>query len=150
MPVLRLALGLAALLVACASAPLPDAGGSIDWDAVAEERVPQIVTTDPDGERRVTKLWLVVVDGQGYIRTGDTRWFANIQRDRDVVLFVGGAAYSLRAKLEVDADRRAGVNAAFRAKYGFQDRFIGWFGSREGSNILRLEPRPRPATHRQP
>jgi hypothetical protein len=136
-----LVLGLAALVLACASAPVPEAAGPIDWEAVADVGVPRIVTTDPDGEPRVTKLWLVVVDGRGYIRTGETRWFANLQRDPAAALRVGGAAYPLRATLEVDADRRERVNAAFRAKYGFWDRFIGWFASRETANILRLHPR---------
>jgi hypothetical protein len=136
-----LAILLAVACAACAATPVPEATAPIDWSAVADESVPRIVTVDPDGDARVTKLWLVVVDGAGYIRTSGTRWFANIERDPDVVLRIGGAAYPLRAKLVLDADLRDRINAAFRAKYGFWDRSVGWFSSRDQANILRLESR---------
>ena len=55
--------------------------------------MPTIVTHDEDGGERVTKLWLVVVDGEGVIRTDDSRWFRNIQRDPNVVFWVGGHAH---------------------------------------------------------
>lgn len=136
-----LTLLLAAVLAACASAPVLQATAPIDWGAAADERVPRIVTVDSDGDTRVTKLWLVVIDGSGYIRTSGTRWFANIERDPDVILRVRGADYPLRAKLVLDADLRDRLNEAFRSKYGFEDRFIGWFSSRDQANILHLVSR---------
>jgi hypothetical protein len=136
-----LTLLLALVCAACAGTPVQPATAPIDWAAVSDASVPQIVTIDPDSGERVTKLWLVVVDGSGYIRTGGTRWFANIERDPDVALRVGGADYPLRAKLVLDADLRDRVNEAFRSKYGFEDRFIGWFSSRDQAPILRLVSR---------
>jgi hypothetical protein len=136
-----LTLLLAAALAACASRPVSQATEPLDWAAAADERVPQIVTVDPDGDTRVTKLWLVVVDGSGYIRTSGTRWFANLERDPDVVLRVRGTEYPLRTKLVLDADLRERINEAFRSKYGFEDRFIGWFSSRDQANILHLVAR---------
>jgi hypothetical protein len=126
--------------VACASAVPPAADTRVDWTAVAEERVPVIVTRNPDGGERVTKLWLVVVDEQGLIRTGDTRWFRNIQRDPEVVVRVGGHAYPLRAEFVTDESLEERTHAAFREKYGWQDWAIHPFGEPDG-NIMRLTPR---------
>lgn len=125
---------------ACAGVVPPAAESAIDWTAVAEERVPEIVTRDADGGERVTKLWLVVLDGEGLIRTGDTHWFGNIQRDPDVVFRVGGYAYPLRAELVTDDSLEKRTNAAFREKYGFQDWMIHPFGEPH-KNVMRLVPR---------
>lgn len=126
--------------VACAGVVPPAADTAIDWTAVAEEAVPAIVTQDPDGSERVTKLWLVVLDGEGLIRTDDTRWFRNIQRDPNVVFRVGGSAYPLRAELATDDSLQERTNAAFREKYGFQDWLIHPFGEPD-KNVMRLVPR---------
>jgi hypothetical protein len=128
------------LAVSCASTVPPMAQQALDWPSVAEERVPTIVTGDPDGEERVTKLWLVVVDGEGLIRTGDSRWFQNIERDPNVVLWIGGYAHPLRAELVTEDSLETRANAAFRKKYGWQDRLIHPFGEPD-SNVMRLVPR---------
>jgi hypothetical protein len=132
--------GAAFLGVACASTLPPTADTAVDWTGVADERVPAIVTQDPDGDERMTKLWLVTVDGQGLIRTGNTRWFRNIQRDPNVVLQVGGYAYPLRAELVNDESLEERAHAAFREKYGWQDRAIHPFGGSD-ANVIRLTPR---------
>lgn len=127
--------------VSCASppAPPPMAEAAPDWPSVAGERVPSIVTREPDGEERVTKLWLVVVDGQGLIRTGDSRWFGNIERDPKVVFRIGGQAHPLCAELITDASLVKRANAAFREKYGFTDWIIHPFGEPD-KNVMRLVP----------
>jgi hypothetical protein len=138
-------LSLAPLLVlvalACSTTPVPEASGPIDWSAVGDQSVPQILTRDPDGDTRETKLWLVVVDGDGIVRTGNTRWFRNIERDPNVVLRIGGADHPLRAAPIHDEEVRTRVHAAFRQKYGWQDRVAGWFGRPDDANIFRLIPR---------
>ncbi len=118
----------------------PDRGGAIDWSAAGAEQVVQIVTRNEDGSLRETSVWLVVVDGQGYVRTGGTRWWGNIERDPDVVLRVAGADQPLRAELVSDAEVIAKVVAAFRTKYGFSDRMaeLVRFGDR---HIMRFVPR---------
>jgi hypothetical protein len=108
---------------------------------VADERVPEIVTRDPDGDPRETKVWIVVVDASGFVRTHGTRWLANIERDPNVVLRIGGAAHPLRAEPVSDAALAARIHEAFRQKYGFQDRLAGWFTFGEAS-LLRLVERP--------
>jgi hypothetical protein len=121
----------------CTSISPPMAETPIDWGAVSSERVPVIVTQDPDGSERVTKLWLVVVDGQGLIRTGGTRWFRNIQRDPNMMLRIGGYAYLLRVELVADESLRERAHAAFREKYGWQDRLVHPFGKLD-PNVMRL------------
>ncbi len=134
------ALALAAL-VACVTPPPAESPGPIDWEALAGERVPVIVTIDADGDLRETRLWLVVVDGGGFIRTGDTRWFRNLELDPEALLRIRDRAYRVRAEQVIDAALRGRVMHAFRDKYGWQDRLLGWFGSPSDANILRLGSR---------
>jgi len=111
------------------------------WDAVAGERTVTIVTRQMDGSWRDTTVWLVVLDGQGYVRTGNTRWFRNIERDPDVALRVGEAEYRLRAERVEQEELRERITAAFREKYGGMDRVRGWV-ARGRPNLMRLVPRP--------
>ena len=136
-----LLIGCAVLLASsCATTVPPTAETALDWHSVADAGVPTIVTRDPDGGERVTKLWLVVVDGEGLIRTGDSRWFQDIERDPNVVFRIGGYAYPLRAERVDDPSLEKRANAAFREKYGFQDWLIHPFGEPD-KNVMRLVPR---------
>jgi hypothetical protein len=131
------------ILGAALPSALPGAARAQDWSALAEVDVPELVTRDEDGAERVTKLWLVVVDGQGFVRTGETRWAKNIERSADVELRVLEEAYPLRAVAVSDVPLRERVNAAYRAKYGWLDRMVHPFGARD-AKIFRLEPRAAP------
>lgn len=113
-----------------------------DWGALAAENVVQVVTHDADGELRDTSVWLAVVDGQGYVRTGATRWRANLERDPDMVFRIAGTEYPLRAQHVTNADLARRINAAIRAKYGFSDRVVGWFASEESAYHIALLARP--------
>jgi hypothetical protein len=132
-----------ARLAFCAALALPLAGTatpSPDWDAVADVGTVEVITHDEDGEARETKIWLVVLDGQGFIRTGSSRWGENVERDPDVVLRIDGAEYPLRAEfIENDAHREQ-IVAAFRDKYGWVD---GLLNVVRGSHpkIMHLLPR---------
>jgi len=130
-------LSLAAALFAVAGS----AGAATpDWSAVADVQEVQVKTQDEDGDERDTTIWLLVVDGQGYIRTGGTRWGDNVVRDPEVVLEIEGESYPLRVEfVEDDADREK-IIAAFREKYGWVDGFMEMF---RGSHpkIMRLLPR---------
>ena len=131
----------AAVVGAGVSFALPGAARAVDFGALAEVDVPELVTHDADGSERVTKLWLVVVDGEGFVRTGETRWAENIARDPEVELHAIGEAHLLRAAAVADVPLRERVNAAFRAKYGWQDRLLHLFGGDDDAKIFRLEPR---------
>ena len=137
MPAPLRSLAFAALLVAS----LAPAAGALDWAVLADVDEVEVVTRDEDGETRVTTIWLVVVDGHGYIRTrrGST-WGGNVQRDPAIGLRVDGADHPVRATVVEDAPIRERVVAAFREKYGWFDGFIDVF---RGSNplIMRLDAR---------
>ncbi len=126
--------------LACALALGTPASAAVDWRAHADVDTVTVVTRREDGTLRDTTVWLVVVEGQGYLRTGSTRWGADVERNAEVALRVGGAEHPLRAVFVTDPDERERVTAAFREKYGFVDRMLSLFRGSEPV-ILRLEPR---------
>jgi hypothetical protein len=136
-----------ALLFACAlagGAAPARASTPVDWNAVADLDTIQVVTTDADGSPRVTTVWLAVHQGQGYIRSSGTRWLANLERDPDLLVRVGGDEVPLRAVRVTDAATRDAVVAVFREKYGFTDALLGAVRNLLGTpTVLRLEPRTR-------
>jgi hypothetical protein len=104
-------------------APVPGARGedAIQWDRYSGEETVKAVTTNQDGSTRETKCWLAVVGGQGFIRTGATRWGGNIERNPEIALRIGETELLLRVELVTDPAARDAVKAAYRAKYGFSD-----------------------------
>jgi hypothetical protein len=130
----RLPIALALLAAAPASAGAPD------WAALREVGTVFVATTDADGDPRETKVWLAVVDGAGYVRTGGTTWGENAARDGELVLRAGEASWPMRVELVEDDALRQRVTDAFREKYGFSDRMVSWVrGSRP--KIMRLHPK---------
>jgi hypothetical protein len=124
--------GVAALVALAAGASEPP-----DWSAVADVDTVSVATSNPDGTLRYTTVWLVVVGGRGYLRTGNTTWGANVDRNPNVTRVIGKQQYALRAEPVEADDERAQVMAAFNAKYGWSDTMFGWFrGARP--KILRL------------
>jgi hypothetical protein len=100
----------------------------------------EIVTTNEDGTPRETTIWLAVVDGQGYIRTGHTHWEGNIERNPEVVLKIEDSEYPLRAEFVEDAALRERIQQTFRDKYGFSDRLVAIFHAGH-PKLLLLAPR---------
>ena len=128
---LALALSIALLALAASAYEPPD------WDAIKDVETVSVGTMNADGSVRYTTVWLVVVGGRGYLRTGNTSWGENVARDPNVTLVVGEKKYPLRADLIEAEDERALVTAAFNEKYGWSDSVIGWFrGGRP--KIMRL------------
>ena len=130
-PVLLVAAALLGATAARAAAP--------DWNAVADVGTIEILSTNEDGSKRETTIWLIVVEGQGYVRTGSTRWGANVERDPEVVVRIEGAEYPLRAERVTDSALVERLNQAFRAKYGFSDAITGLFRWGE-PRLMRLVP----------
>jgi len=128
------------LLLACASVPLVPADDAPDWSALAAENTVEIVTIDPDGDERITTIWLAVVEGTGFIRTGGSRWFANLERDPKLRMRAAGKEYPLQVEPVKDAAQAEKIDAAFREKYGASDRFISIFRGND-PNRMRLQPR---------
>ncbi len=128
---------IAALVTAAAMGARAEAPS---WSSVADVERVEVITHDEGGDVRETVVWLIVVDGEGYIRTGNTRWGDNLVRDPELVLRIEDAEYPLRVEFVEDDARREQIVAAFREKYGFTDSFMNIFrGSRP--KIMRLLPR---------
>jgi hypothetical protein len=135
-----LLLGLALALVGCASVPpSPPAAVPPDWSSLASEETIQVVTRDEDGGVRETTVWLVVVDGVGTIRTGNTHWYQNLMRDPALKVRMGGLEYAMRIEPVTDAETRRRINAVYRAKYKVQDQTVQLFRGVD-LNMLRLRP----------
>ena len=132
-----LRLSLAFVLAVAAGAA---AAGS-DWQPFAGADVVRVVTQDEDGRERDTKVWFVVVEGDGFVRTDDSRWLANIRRGSPVALRLEEETERrVRAEEVADPALTAAVEEAFKAKYGFVQRVMSFFRVREPT-VLRLRPR---------
>ena len=131
-------LTLVAGLVAAAG---PAAAEAPDWSALRDVGTVVVGTADDDGSPRETTVWLVVLDGSGYVRTGNTHWGDNAVRSRELVLRALGASTPLRIELVEDEAARQRVADAFRAKYGYTDALLSWVrGSRP--KLMHLLPKP--------
>jgi hypothetical protein len=112
-----------------------------DWTALAPVSEIQVLSEDPDGKPHETTVWLAVVDGQGFIRTGNTAWYPNLERKPEIGVRVDGHEYAVRAHPIVEEkDLRQRVTDEFRRKYGWSDRMVGWFTT-GNPRIVRLDPR---------
>lgn len=134
-----LAAGLAALLGGTGAASAGTA--AVDWDAWAEVEQIQALTTDEAGELRETTIWIIVVDGQGYIRTsGTTKWGDDVERDPEIRMRIEGREIPIRVEFVEDEELRKRIISGFREKYGFSDVMISplRFGR---ARIMRLQPR---------
>ena len=131
-----------ALAASILLAPVSGARGeeAVDWDRYSEEGTIEVITTNEDGSSRETKVWLAVVEGQGYIRTGNTGWGDNVERDPDVALRIGETELPLRVEFVTDEAHREAVKAAFREQYGFQDWLMNPLRGKN-PKIMRLLPR---------
>ena len=129
-----------ALLVLLAAVSGASGEDAIEWDRYSEEGTVTVLTSDEDGSTRETKVWLAVFEGQGYIRTGKTRWGGNIERNPEIVLRIGETELPLRVEFVTDEAERDGVKAALRAKHGFSDWILSPVRGRN-PKIMRLMPR---------
>jgi hypothetical protein len=114
---------------------------AVDWNAAHEHDVIEILTTDPDGELRQTKVWVAALDGRGYVRTNDSRWFQNLVREPNAAIRFGDAEYPVRAEVVRDPALRARVDAVFAEKYPFSMRIAGIFGRTGGVNCVAFSAR---------
>jgi hypothetical protein len=118
------------------------------WDRVADVETVEVVTRDADGSPRETTVWLAVLDGQGYVRTGGSTWGGNLERDPQLVLRIGEDEYALRVEMIEDDALRGRIAATFREKYGFTDAALDWIRGHR-PKMMRLLPR-RVAATREP
>lgn len=117
------------------------ASAEVDWTAAAGVEEIQALTTDEDGSARETTIWLLVLDGQGYIRTSQsTTWGGNVERNPDIALRIEGQEYALRASFVTDEPLRERIGQGFREKYGWTDGVLDIFRAGD-ARIMRMDPR---------
>ena len=112
---------------------------AMNWNQLGDIDTIQILTTDEDGSTRTTTIWLAVRKGEGYVRTGNTHWGANLERNTEVVVRIAGTEYPLRASRVKDRGVFDEVMEVFHQKYGFMDTLTGVI--RSDPKIFRLDPR---------
>ena len=95
----------------------PRAQVAPDWSVLGSEEIPSLVTVDEDGERRITQVWIAVVDGVAYLRTGDSRWFENLERDPHLDLRLSGLTYRCGTRPVEAEGTIETVHQAFYDKY---------------------------------
>ena len=135
---MRFATLLAALLSFTAVAASAD---PVNWSAAAEHDVIEVLSTDPDGALRESKVIIAALDGRGYVRTNDSRWFQNLVRGPNGAVRFGDAEYPVHAAVVLDPALRARVDAVFGERYPFFSWFSRLFGRNGGVNCLELTAR---------
>jgi len=114
---------------------------TVDWNAAHQHDVIEILTTDPDGAARETKVWVAALDGRGYVRTNESRWFQNLEREPNAAIRFGDTEYPVRAEVVRDAALRARVDAVFAEKYPISMWVAGLFGRSGGVNCVAFSAR---------
>ncbi|MBW2231011.1 MAG: DUF2255 family protein [Deltaproteobacteria bacterium] len=114
-----------------------------DWASLADVKQIHALTKSQEGKLRETKIWLAVVDGQGYLRTSrSTRWGKNVVRDPEIVVRIEDVEYPVHITFVEDDALRERVIDAFREKYGGVDWWLQVFRGRS-PQIMRVDPRAR-------
>jgi hypothetical protein len=127
--------------VICAAILLAAVGSAraaeLDWQRFQDTDVIEVLTLDEDGARRETSVWIVTLDGHGYVRTNDSRWLANIRRGSSVALRLGEEEFPVTAREPNDAGITARVEERYKEKYGFMQRVMSALRFREPT-VLEL------------
>ena len=88
------------------------------WSDFKDEQEIFAIVHGEDGAPREVKIWLVVLDDRGYVRTRNTRWRAALESDPKAALRIQGKEHPIRAIPVKDPQLYNRVNEAYTAKYG--------------------------------
>ncbi len=110
--------------LACVTGAVSVAQEPIDWRAADGRWSLHIVTVDPDGDERVTRIWLAIVDGEGTLRAGDSRWWRNLERDAHCGVRLLGIDYPVRVEFVTEHEEKVRIDDAFVEKYGWLERIM--------------------------
>jgi len=137
-----LLLACAATAAGCATAVPPASRAPLDWNALDAAWSIQLVTRDEEGGARVTRAWIAVMDGSAVMRTGDTHWLHDIERDPAVCLIVEEETHPMHGEVVEDEALAARMAAVMVEKYGWQKRWLMAVRPHSGSDsFIRLIPR---------
>jgi hypothetical protein len=137
---MRIALALL-LLVGCAGSPPGKPAGPAEWNPSAwpGENTVELRTTDPGDQPHWSPVWLVVIDGQLYVRLG-SRAAGRFDRNTTKPLMdvrIAGKQFD-RVRGVVAADMKAKVEQAMAEKYWLQGDVI--VRHMDHPYTMRLEP----------
>ncbi len=96
-------------------------------------------TRGADGAAEETRLWIVDLDGQPYLRAGSSQaqWYGRLVAHPEITVERHGTAATFVA-VPSPSDT-ATVNALMAEKYGWADAYIGMIFSRDGAVAIRLD-----------
>ena len=112
------------LFVLCLFYSTPILGAEPRWSEIDGEEEITITVNQEGGTTRELTIWFAVVDGQGYIRTRDTSWREEIEREPNVSLRIAGDDYPVRVSVVSKGGLYDRVNAAFTEKYGLMSDML--------------------------
>jgi hypothetical protein len=136
-------IALTALLISAAFAVASAGPARAAWSDYKDEQEIFAVVHGEDGKPREVKIWIVVLDDQAFIRTRNTSWRADLERDPKAALKIKDKEIPIRPVPVKDPELYKRVNEAYTAKYGVVPHiflaimrpFLGpW-------NVYRLETR---------
>lgn len=114
---------------------------AVQMVAAESGEVVVVTTTDAEGGAHETRLWVVDHDGAGWLRAGAdiSTWYRRLEASPEITVERAeqAAAYLARP----DPTQRDAINALMLDKYGWAERYIGFFIDRSDSIPIRLEPR---------
>ena len=113
----------------------------LQWVASESGEVVVVTTDGSEGSVLTTRLWIVDMDGQGWLRSGSpaAAWYQRIIAMPDIELNRGGVSANFTA-VPVPSQRDP-INDLMRAKYGWADQLIALMFGREDAVPLRLDAR---------
>lgn len=111
-------LALMALLSSAALAVAAADPARAAWADFKDEQEVFAILHGEDGKPREVKIWLVVLDDQGFVRTRNTSWRAALESDPKAALRIQGKDHPIRAIPVKDPALYQHVNEAYTAKYG--------------------------------
>ena len=109
-------------------------------EQIAAESGEVVVLTTAD--EQTTRLWIVEIDGQPYLRAGmpQAGWYQRLLAEPNVRVQWAGVERAYTAVPELV--RVPEVNRLMREKYGWADAYIGFLFGREESVPVRLDTAP--------
>jgi hypothetical protein len=116
---------------------------SEDLEALADAEEVDIETQAPGGPAHRATIWVVVDEGEVFIRTykgPDSRWYREAVANPAVGIHVGGRRIASTAIPASDPDSIERVSAGFRRKYASDPATNAMVAPANLPTTLRLEP----------
>jgi hypothetical protein len=108
---------------------------------IDEGEVVTLTTTDTDGQRFHTELWIADLDGHLYVQGSPNRaWVKRLQRQPRVELEGAGRSGRYEARPVRDAALSAAVKNAMEEKYGTAELLAETVFERREPLAIRLDP----------